>query len=99
MKRSRRIVAAKGSFLAVVAAVGVLAVATSFSAAAPQFSGWSEPVNLGPTINTSVTESGPALSKDGLSLYFYSVRAPGVSARTTSGSHSASRSTSRGERR
>jgi hypothetical protein len=33
---------------------------------------WSEPVRLG--INTSYTEQQPALSKDGLSLYFMSSR-------------------------
>ena len=43
-------------------------------AAGPHFTGWSVPVNLGPTINTTVTETGPALSKNGLSLYFYSAR-------------------------
>src|SRR5438445_152331 len=48
-------------------------------AAGPHFTGWSVPVNLGPTINTpAFLESGPALSKDGLSLYFYSNRPGGV---------------------
>src|SRR5438445_4023772 len=47
-------------------------------AAGPHFTGWSVPVNLGPTINTpAFLESGPALSKDGLSLYFYSNRPGG----------------------
>ena len=36
---------------------------------------WSEPVNLGPTINSSAGEQNAALSKDGLSLYFSSNRA------------------------
>jgi len=31
---------------------------------------WSEPVNLGATINTAANEQGPSLSNDGLSLYF-----------------------------
>src|SRR6266571_6182702 len=39
---------------------------------------WSEPVNLGPTINTAFNEQGPNLSKDGLSLYFGSDRPGGV---------------------
>jgi hypothetical protein len=34
-------------------------------------------MNLGPTINTSSTDAGPAISKDGLSLYFNSNRAGG----------------------
>ncbi|MHC4440141.1 MAG: tetratricopeptide repeat protein, partial [Planctomycetota bacterium] len=38
---------------------------------------WSEPVNLGPTINTSANESGAALSADGLTLYFHSPRPGG----------------------
>lgn len=38
------------------------------------FSAWSEPVSLGPTINTAFTEQQSALSKDGLSLYFASNR-------------------------
>jgi hypothetical protein len=34
-------------------------------------------VNLGPTINTSSSDNGPAFSKDGLSLYFGSSRPGG----------------------
>ena len=42
------------------------------------FSAWSEPVNLGPTINTSpYNDQQAALSKDGLSLYFASTRPEG----------------------
>jgi WD40 repeat protein len=36
---------------------------------------WSEPVNLGPTVNSSAGEQNATLSKDGLSLYFSSNRA------------------------
>jgi hypothetical protein len=46
-------------------------------AAGPQFTGWSAPVNLGPAINSAVTETGPALSKNGLTLYFYATGRPG----------------------
>jgi hypothetical protein len=35
---------------------------------------WSTPINLGPTINTSDDDGGPALSCDGTTLYFYSSR-------------------------
>src|SRR5207253_3072207 len=38
---------------------------------------WSEPVNLGPIVNTSSDDSEPALSPDGLSLYFSSSRPGG----------------------
>jgi len=37
-------------------------------------SDWSEPVNLGPPINTSSSDQAPVLSPDGLSLYFGSDR-------------------------
>lgn len=42
--------------------------------AAPHYSPWSEPVNLGSTINSTFNETAPTLSKDGLSLYFSSNR-------------------------
>lgn len=41
---------------------------------------WSEPVNLGPMINTPFDDAGPAISKDGLSLYFHSNRPPNLPA-------------------
>jgi hypothetical protein len=50
------------------------ALSTQTMAAANQdfegFSEWSSPVNLGPPLNTAAEESAPALSDDGLSLYF-----------------------------
>lgn len=36
----------------------------------PRFSDWSAPVNLGPPVNTTLADVTPAVSKDGLSLYF-----------------------------
>jgi Tol biopolymer transport system component len=42
-----------------------------------QFSAWSTPINLGPIVNTTALEGCPALSRDGLSLYFASNRAGG----------------------
>ena len=42
------------------------------------FSPWSEPVNLGPVVNSSAGEQNAALSRDGLSLYFSSTRAGGA---------------------
>jgi len=38
---------------------------------------WSEPQNLGPTVNSSVWDSCPSISADGLSLYFCSYRSGG----------------------
>src|SRR2546427_7133174 len=46
-------------------------------AGSPKFSGWSTPVNLGPVINSILRENGPAISGDGLSLYFGSFREGG----------------------
>ena len=83
----KRHVASKRLLLLVAAACVLGVAATSLSAAAPIYTDWSAPVNLGPTINSASDEAGPALSKDGLSLYFYSDR-PGGSAATTSGSRS-----------
>ena len=38
------------------------------------YSDWSEPVNLGPAINTEFPDQGPYVSKDELTLYFASQR-------------------------
>jgi hypothetical protein len=39
-----------------------------------QFTDWSVPVNLGPVVNSPYTDSCPSVSKDGLSLFFFSNR-------------------------
>lgn len=44
------------------------------SLAGSRFSAWSAPVSLGSAINTSYNDQQPALSKDGLTLYFNSNR-------------------------
>src|SRR2546428_9091116 len=59
-------------------------------AGSPKFSGWSSPVNLGPVINSVLRENGPAISKDGLSLYFGSFRAGGFGGSDIWGAHRAS---------
>src|SRR6185295_12903280 len=46
--------------------------------AAVQFSDWSLPQNLGASINSASNEQHPALSPDGLSLYFSSDRPGGA---------------------
>src|SRR5215472_12767255 len=46
----------------------------AFQADAQKFSEWSAPVNLGPTINSGTNNQHPAISKDGLSLYYSSDR-------------------------
>jgi len=52
-------------------------IAGIFASHTSSFSAWSEPVSLGSTINTSFNDQQPALSKDGLSLYFASNRPEG----------------------
>ena len=38
---------------------------------------WTQPINLGPPVNTSYQDGGPRLSEDGFTLYFYSTRPGG----------------------
>src|SRR6187399_1796564 len=54
-------------------AVGLLALFVPVPAA-QHFSDWDVPVNLGPGVNSAFADQSPALSKDGLSLYFQSDR-------------------------
>ena len=66
-------------FVAVVGAAVVAIVSIPFATppsmmALPHYSDWSEPVNLGAVVNSSGLDGGPALSKNGQSLYFYSSR-------------------------
>src|SRR5216117_1346885 len=42
------------------------------------FGPWSEPVNLGPVVNSPYDDSHPAISKNGLSLFITSTRPGGV---------------------
>ena len=63
-----------------------------------QFSEWSPPVNLGTPVNTpGVNTSAPALSKDGLSLYFHSDGPGGFGGNDIWVSHRASREDAWGE--
>ena len=48
--------------------------------ASPKFSDWAAPANLGCQINSPFGEQGPTISKDGLSLYFGSLRPDGLGA-------------------
>jgi len=65
--------------LKVVVLVGIALVlmASSNSVGAPKYSDWSAPTNLGPIVNSASIDAGPAISKDGLSLYFHSTRPGG----------------------
>ena len=46
--------------------------------ASARYSEWSPPINLGPTVNSPFDDQTPALSPDGLSLYFLSTRPGGL---------------------
>ena len=66
-----------GKILGVGVSVSFLLLLVSHLSAAPHYSSWSTPVSLGATINSSFQDFGPAVSKDGLSLYFNSNRPGG----------------------
>ena len=59
--------------------VGAIVLVWTFTASsrAQKYSDWSAPINLGPTVNSTSMDRGPAISKDGLSLYFASNRPDG----------------------
>jgi hypothetical protein len=64
-----------------ISAISALTALSGFNLAAqPKYSNWSEPVNLGPVINSPYNDQHPALSKDGLSLYITSNRPGGQGA-------------------
>jgi hypothetical protein len=55
-------------------AIALGAIATSYTKAAPQYSAWTAPVNVGAPVNSTFADAGAAISKDGLSLYLHSER-------------------------
>src|SRR6266436_1059982 len=57
---------------------GMLTLVMTQVAQAQKYSDWSAAVNLGPAINSAFSDQGPAISKDGLSLYFTSDRPEGL---------------------
>ena len=60
--------------LAILGGAIVLVSAVTASSGAQKYSEWSTPINLGPNVNSSAMDRAPAISKDGLSLYFASNR-------------------------
>ena len=65
-------------FMTTLGSAIVLAWAFTASPDAQKYSEWSAPVNLGPNVNSAFLDRAPAISKDGLSLYFGSMRPFGV---------------------
>jgi Tol biopolymer transport system component len=65
-------------FITAYAHTSVRLARGSLSTNSPRYSVWSTPINLGSIINSVSSEQHPAISKNGLSLYFTSTRAGGV---------------------
>jgi hypothetical protein len=62
----------KTPYLSTALAMILMACLACGSALAQQFTAWSAPVNLGPSINSEFDEFHPAISADGLTLFFAS---------------------------
>jgi hypothetical protein len=62
--------------LVAFAAIGVVYLSAAGPVAAPKFSDWSPPA-LVPNVNSEFVDAGPAISRDGRSLYFNSDRPGG----------------------
>jgi hypothetical protein len=67
------------SKLCITSLVGAIVLVSAFTASSrtQKYSDWSAPINLGPIVNSASNDRGPAISKDGLSLYFASTRLGG----------------------
>jgi hypothetical protein len=71
--RRRRAAIATGAVLA-SSMIGAVAFADqSAQQAFPLLGDWTAPSNLGPPVNSSDEESGPAISDDSRSLYFIAI--------------------------
>ena len=64
-------------FLTALGVAILLVSAFTTSSGAQKYSDWSTPINLGPIVNSTSLDRGPAISKDELSLYFASNRPGG----------------------
>src|SRR2546422_4727074 len=79
--------------IAVATLAGAIFCASALLLAADdpeEFSTWSAPANVGATINSTASEQGVSISKDGLSLYFVSDRPGGLGGLDVYVSHRAS---------
>ena len=56
----------------------LLFVAVSATAQSSGYTGWSAPVNLGPLVNSGYSDQCVTISKNGLSLFFFSTRYAGA---------------------
>ncbi|MFN2412645.1 MAG: hypothetical protein ABR535_06275 [Pyrinomonadaceae bacterium] len=67
-----------GCVFATLVGVAVCLQASVIFVNAQRFSAWSEPVNLGPNVNSSVTDGCPSIAANGLDLFFASNREGGL---------------------
>ena len=77
MNKSKHSIKSK-HYITILGGAIVLVWAFTASSHAQKYSDWSAPINLGPTVNSTSMDRAPAISKDGLSLYFASTRPGGV---------------------
>jgi WD40-like Beta Propeller Repeat len=64
--------------LLLIAPAFVIAAAPILATPAVEFGAWSEPINVGPPINTEYNDTYPILTADGLTIYFTSDRPGGL---------------------
>jgi hypothetical protein len=76
----RRLAMNRPTMIYPLIALALMVAIRPYVTATPQLSDWAEPTNLGCQINSPFGEQGPAISKDGLSLYFGSMRPGGFGA-------------------
>jgi hypothetical protein len=74
MKIRREIRLGSAEALDAFALALVLSISISPAANAVEFSDWCPRINLGPVVNSPFSDGGPAISRDGLSLYLHSNR-------------------------
>jgi WD40-like Beta Propeller Repeat len=68
----------KSVVVLVALVLAFLTLSTSDPVAAPNFSAWGTPANLGAVVNSPFVDGGPGISKNDLSLYFHSNRPGGM---------------------
>jgi WD40-like Beta Propeller Repeat len=64
--------------LLLIAPAFVIVAAPVLAASPVEFGAWSEPINVGPPINTEYNDTYPILTADGLTVYFTSDRPGGL---------------------
>ena len=64
--------------LPIAMALLTIAAAPILATPAVKFGAWSEPINVGPPINTEYNDTYPILTADGLTIYFTSDRPGGL---------------------